>query len=408
MKKLLKSALFGGLAMGLALSFGPLAPTAHAAGKKVIKLGCAIAFTGAESRTGKMYRDSYNMAVEQINKTGGIKVGNQTYDVEIKYYDDKSDPTEGSNLVEKLINEDHVNFLLGPYSSGITIPDSLVAMRYRIPMVEGGGASGAIFSHGNKYIFGTLAPAGQYFKTTLEMLKTLTPAPKTVAILYSDDKFDVSVAEGTQKLAKEMGFDVVLYEKYAENATDFNSILTKIKALKVDAVLVSGHTEESLNFTQQSKELNVSPKFISMTVGPTEADFRKALGKDAESICGVASWSTQMNFKGYLFKNTQEFIKEFKAKYNYDPDYHNASGISDLAIFKSAIERAGSLDPAKIRDAIASTSLDTIYGHVEFSPNGQIKGTSVVLQIQNGEIYQIYPNGVKHLIYPFPAWSMRK
>jgi branched-chain amino acid transport system substrate-binding protein len=408
MKKLLKGVMFGGLAMGLALGFGPLAPTAHAAGKKVIKLGCAISFTGHLSRTGKLYRDSYNMAVEQINKTGGIKVGNQTYKLEIKYYDDKSDPTESSNLEEKLINEDHVNFLLGPYSSGVTIPDSLVAMRYRMPMIEGGGSSGSIFSHGNKYIFGTLPPAGQYFKSTLEMLKTMTPAPTSIAILYADDKFDVSVAKGTQKLAKEMGFKVPLYEKYAENATDFNSILTKIKALKVDAVLVAGHTEESLNFTQQAKELNVSPKFISMTVGPTEADFRKALGKDAEAICGVASWSPQMNFQGFLFKDTKEFVKEFKAKYHYDPDYHNASGISDIAIFKSAIEKAGSLDPAKIRDAIASINLNTIYGHVEFSPNGQIKGTSVVLQIQNGQIYQVYPNGVKHPIYPFPAWSMRK
>ena len=224
--------------------------------------------------------------------------------MKIVYYDDKSDPTESSKLVEKLISEDKVNFLLGPYSSGITIPDSLIAQRYKVPMIEGGGASGKIFSRGNKYIFGTLPPAGQYFKSTLEMLKTFSPAPKTIAILYSDDKFDVSVAEGTDKLAKEMGFDVVLYEKYAEHATDFNSILTKIKALKADVVLVAGHTEESLNFTQQAKELNVTPKLISMTVGPSEADFRKSLGKDAEYIYGVASWSTQMNFKGYLFKNS--------------------------------------------------------------------------------------------------------
>ena len=406
MKLLVRSLFYGCLTAAVTLGFAPLAPTAHAA-DKVIKVGCAISFTGAESRTGKMYRDSYDMAVAQVNKNGGVKVGDTTYKMKIVYYDDKSDPTESSRLVEKLIAEDNVNFLLGPYSSGITIPDSLVAMRYRVPMIEGGGASGTIFSHGNKYIFGTLPPAGQYFKSTLEMLKTFNPAPKTLAILYSDDKFDISVAQGTEKLAKEMGFNVELVEKYAEHATDFNSILTKIKALKTEAVLVAGHTEESLNFTQQSKELGVSPKFVSMTVGPTEADFRKALGKDAENICGVASWSTQMNFKGSLFPDTQEFVKMFKEKYKYDPDYHNASGIADVAILKDAIQRAGSLDTTKVRDAIASTSLDTIYGHVEFSDNGQIKGTSVVLQIQGGEIYQIYPNGVKKPVYPFPSWDKR-
>ena len=404
MKRLIQNFFYGFLTIALVLSFGHFAQAA----KKEIKLGCAISFTGKNSRSGKLYRDSYDMAVEQINKKGGVKVGSDTYQLKIVYYDDESDPTKSSKFVEKLVAEDKVDFLLGPYSSGITIPDSLVAQRYKVPMIEGGGASGKIFSRGNEYIFGTLPPAGQYFKSTLEMLKTFSPAPKTIAILYSDDKFDVSVAEGTDKLAKEMAFDVVLYEKYAEGATDFNSILTKIKALKADVVLVAGHTEESLNFTQQAKELNVSPKLISMTVGPSEADFRKSLGKDAEYIFGVASWSTQMNFKGYLYKDTQEFVNLFKAKFNYDPDYHNASGIADVAIFKNAIEQAGTLDREKVRSAIAATNLSTIYGNVEFSENGQIKGTSVVLQILGDEIYQVFPNGAKKPVYPFPSWKMRK
>jgi branched-chain amino acid transport system substrate-binding protein len=404
MKESMRAVLKCCLAAILVFGTGTIA---WAASPKVIKLGCAISFTGKESRTGKLYRDSYDMAVERINKSGGIKVGGHTYQLKIVYYDDKSDPTESSRLVEKLISEDHVNFLLGPYSSGITIPDSIVAQRYRVPMIEGGGASGKIFSRGNKYIFGTLPPAGQYFKSTLEMLKTFKPVPKTIAILYSDDKFDVSVAEGTQKLAKPMGFDVVLFEKYAEGATDFTSSLTKIKSLKAEVALVAGHTEESLNFAQQAKELNVCPKMINMTVGPSEADFRKSLGKDADYIYGVASWSTQMNFKGYLFKDTQEFVKEFKARYNYDPDYHNASGIADVAIFKDAIERAGSLNRQKVRNAIARTKLETIYGNVEFSDNGQIKGTSVVLQIMNGEIHQVFPHGSQPPAYPSPCWDNR-
>ncbi len=375
--------------------------------ENVIKIGCAISFTGKKSRSGKLYVDAYNLAIEKINKSGGVKVGGKTYKLKIIYYDDKSDATESSRLVEKLITVDKVNFLLGPYSSGITIPDSIVAMRYRIPMIEGGGASGKIFARGNKFIFGLLPAAGEYFKSTLQFLQTVNPKPKTIAILYADDKFDVSVGKGTKKIAEKMGYDVVLFEKYSEGQTDFTSVLTKIKSKNPDVVLVAGHTEESLNFVQQAKELNVSPKMISLTVGPSEADFRKALGKDANYIYGVASWSTQMNFKGYIFKNTKEFIKIFKKKYGYDPDYHNAAGIACLAVLKNAIERAGSLDPMKVRDAIAKTSLDTIYGHVEFNPNGQIKGTSVVLQILNGEVYEVYPTQHKKPVYPMPAWNKR-
>ncbi len=375
--------------------------------ENIIKLGCAISFTGKLSRTGKLYVDAYKFAVEQVNKHGGVKVGGKTYKFKLIFYDDQSSPTRSSRFVEKLISEDHVNFLLGPYSSGITIPDSLIARRYRIPMIEGGGASGKIFNKGNKYIFGTLPAAGDYFSSTLDMLKKLKPSPKKIAILYADDKFDESVATGAYKHAKKLGFDIVVYEKYSSGASDFTSVLTKIKEKKAQAILVAGHTEEAINFVQQAKELNVSPKLLSLTVGPTEADFRKALGKDANYIYGVAPWSPQMNYKGYIFKDTQTFVKMFEKKYGYQPDYHSASAVADIAVYKDAIQRAGSLNPQKVRDAIAKTNLQTIYGHVIFKPDGQIKGSTVVIQIQNGQVYQVYPNGVRKPVYPMPAWNKR-
>lgn len=377
------------------------------AAKNVIKLGCAMSFTGSHSRTGKLYVDSYKYAVEAINKAGGVKVDGKNYQLKLVFYDDESKPTESSKLVEKLITEDKVNFLLGPYSSGITIPDSIVARRYRMPMIEGGGASGKIFSQGNKYIFGTLPQAGDYFASTLDFLKNNKPFAKKVAIIYSDDKFDVSVAEGTLAKAKEMGYDVAIYEKYTEGASDFSSVLTKVKSAGINAILVAGHTEEAINFVQQGKELNVSPYILSLTVGPSEADFRKALGKDADYVYGVASWSTQMNFTGYVFKNTATFVKDFKKKFGYDPDYHNASAIADIAVYKDAIERAGSLDREKVRNAIAATNLSTIYGKVTFMDNGQINGTSVVLQILNGEVIQVFPNAAHAAVYPVPAWNKR-
>lgn len=375
--------------------------------RDVIKFGCAICFTGKNSRTGKLYVDSYNLAKDAINKAGGIKVGGKNYPIEIVYYDDKSSDAESAKLVEKLIVEDKVNFLLGPYTSWITIPDSLVAQRYKIPMVEGGGASGKIFSRKNPYIFGTLPAASQYFYSTLEMLTGFKPKPKKIAIIFGDDKFDIMVAKGVKKNAGKLGLDIVLYEKISESSADFNTILTKVKSLSPDALLMAGHTVGGINLIQQAKELDVNVKMISMTVGPSEADFRKSLGKDAEYIFGVASWSPQMHYKGIIFKDTKDYVKKFKAKYHYDPDYHNASAVAVLAVFKNAIEKAGTLDPQKVRDEIAKTNIETVYGPVQFNPNGQIKGSSVVLQIQGGQVYQVYPKGTKKPIYPMPKWKKR-
>ena len=400
--KWLRGLLISGLVAGLVLSLNT-----GAFAKNVIKFGCAMSFTGKKSRTGKLYVDSLKLATAAINKAGGIKVGGKAYPVKIVFYDDKSDAAESAKLIEKLIVEDKVNFLLGPYSSGITIPDSIVAQRYKIPMVEGGGASGKIFSRHNPYIFGTLPSAGQYFATTLKMLTSFKPKPKSIAIIYGDDKFDISVAKGAKKIAGELGLKVALYEKISESSADFNTILTKVKSLSPDALLMAGHTEGGINLVQQAKELNVNVKMISLTVGPSEADFRKSLGRDAEYVFGVASWSPQMSYKGIIFKDTKTFVQKFKAKYNYDPDYHNASAIAELAVFKSAIEKAGSLDPKKVRNAIAKTKIETIYGPVEFNPNGQIKGSSVVLQIQGGQVYQVYPKGARKPIYPMPKWKER-
>lgn len=376
--------------------------------ENVIKLGSAMSFTGSKSRTGKLYVDSYKFAVNKVNEMGGVNVNGKNYKLDLVFYDDKSEPTESARLVEKLITVDKVNFLLGPYSSGITIPNSIVARRYRIPMIEGGGASSKIFNKGNEYIFGTLPRAEDYFRSTVEFLTKQEPKPSKIAILYADDKFDVSVGEGAKAAAEEMGFEVVEFEKYSEGASDFTSAITKAKRAGAEATLVAGHTEEAINFIQQSKELNYSPNLLGLTVGPSEADFRKALGDDANYIYGVASWSAEMNFEGSLFENTQAFVKQFTDKFGYDPDYHNASAIADIAIYVDAIERAGTLDPQKVRDAIASTSgLKTIYGPVDFMDNGQIIGSSVVLQILNGKVKQVYPASGVDAVYPMPAWKNR-
>ncbi len=375
--------------------------------ENVIRIGSAISFTGKHSRSGKLYIDSYKLAVETINKKGGIRVGNKKFKLKLIFYDDKSDATESSKLIEKLIGKDKVDFLLGPYSSGITIPDSLISRRYRIPMIEGGGASGKIFTKHNKYIFGLLPKAGEYFKSTLEYLRTVKPAPESIAILYADDKFDISVGEGTKRIAEKMGFKILIFEKFSEGQSDFTSVLTKIKDRDPEVILVGGHTEEALNITQQLKELDINPKMLSLTVGPSESDFRKALGKDSDYIFGVASWSPQMKFKGFIFNNTTEFIKIFKNKFKYDPDYHNAAGIACVSVLKYAIEKAGTLDREKVREALTRSDLKTIYGTIRFNPDGQIKGTSIVLQILHGKVFEVYPDTSIRSIYPMPSWKKR-
>jgi len=241
------------------------------------------------------------------------------------------------------------------------------------------------------------------------MLKELNPAPKTVALLYADDAFDVSVAQGTRPLLKKAGLTTVMDERYTSNASDFSSLLSRIKSLNADVVLVAGHETEILNFVRQAKSLAVAPKMYSFTVGVPSEDFRKALGADADYAFGMTAWLPTAALKDRWFGDAAQFAAAYKAKFGYDPDYHAASGAADVEALVQAIENAGSVEPAKVRDALAKLNFPSLYGPIAFAANGQIDLPQVVIQVQKGKLAAIYgANGfIEKPQYPMPAWNAR-
>lgn len=393
-------------AVALALGLG--SGVSQAADSQIV-LGASVQLTGPVANTGRYYKDAYQLAVDQINRKGGVTIGGKKYTLALKIYDNQSDVNLSVRQYTQLVTQDKVNFLLGPFASNFALADSAVSEKYQVPMVQGGGASDQIFSRGFKYVFGTLAPASDYFGSTIKMFNQLKPEPKKVALLYADDAFDVSVAKGTRPLLKDAGADTVLDERYSSNASDFNTLLSQIKAKQADAVLVAGHETEILNFIRQAKSLDVSPKFYSFTVGVPSEDFRKALGKDADYAFGMTAWLPSENLKDDWFGDAAQFAKSWGAQYRYEPDYHAASGVADVETIVKAIEKAGTLDPKAVRNALAASDFDSLYGHIKFAENGQIHLDQTVIQVQNGKPAAIF-DGSKFLTqpqYPMPDWSKR-
>ncbi|HEV2627623.1 MAG TPA: amino acid ABC transporter substrate-binding protein [Pseudolabrys sp.] len=374
-----------------------------------IVLGASVQLTGPVANTGRYYKDAYDFAIDKINAAGGVKVGNTKRKLALKLYDNQSDVNLSVRQYTQLVSQDKVNLLLGPFASNFALADSAVSEKYRIPMVQGGGASDQIFSRKFKYIFGTLAPASNYFASTIDMLKQLEPAPKSVALLYADDAFDVSVAQGTRPLLQKAGLKIAIDARYSSNASDFNSLLSQIKSVNADVVLVAGHETEILNFVRQAKSLAVAPKMYSFTVGVPSEDFRKALGKDADYAFGMTAWLPNANLKDRWFGDAAQFATAYKAKYGYDPDYHAASGVADVEAVAQAIENAGSVEPQKVRDALAKLNFPSLYGTIAFAANGQIDLPQVVIQVQGDKLVAVY--GGKGFIvkpnYPMPAWNAR-
>ncbi len=134
-----------------------------------IIFGAAVSFTGKYSTNGKHTKNGYDLAVKRINEKGAVTVGGKSYKIAVKYYDDESTPARGAQLAERLIKQDSIKFILGPYSSGMTKAMAPITEKYKIPMIEGNGASRSLFNKGYKYLFAVLSTSEQYLAESINL-----------------------------------------------------------------------------------------------------------------------------------------------------------------------------------------------------------------------------------------------
>jgi len=377
-----------------------------------IVFGAAVAATGAQANEGALTREGYDFWKDYVNSHGGVKVGGKTYKVDIKYADDETNPQTAARLVEKFVDQDHVNFILGPYGSPSSATAAAVVERKKMPMVEGNGAAESIFNQGYRYTFGVLSPARRYLEGILQLAMQEKPRPVTVAIASANDAFSTEVGQGAADFASTHGFKVVYNNRYPANTTDLSSVVSAIKALNPDIVLNGGHLNEALLLQRTFKEQNVNAKIFGYSVGPDTPEFRKALGKDANFVYGGTQWSTTAKYKGSpgFYTSSLEYAKAFQAKYGHVPDYHNAESTAACLAFEYAIERAGTLDTEKVRDALQSLDVVTFFGILKFDKRGLNSFKPMAVnQIQNGELKTVWPTAVQNAqpAYPTPEWAKR-
>ncbi len=373
--------------------------------------GSPISLTGSTAKEGALQRDGYDLWRDTYNKAGGINVGGKHYKIETKYYDDTSNAQQSATLAEKLIKEDKVNFLLGPYGTSSTLQVSTVAEKNKMPMIEGNGAAESIFSQGYKYTFGVLSPAKNYLRGVVDLAVSLDPKPATVAVLSADDAFSVEVADAAKAFAEEKGLQVVYYQKYPNASTDLRAPLTEAKARTPDLFLNSGHLQESIAIMQQAKELGFSPKGMGFSVGPGTPDFESTLKADANMVMGGTQWAAALKFQGDdLFKTPDAYNTLYKQTFGYEPAYQSADATACGVAFAKAIEAAGSTDPEKVRDQIAKLNFTSFYGQIQFDERGiNVTKPMVVEQWQNGRRATVWPADVAEtkVVWPMTAWSAR-
>jgi len=366
-----------------------------------IRVGASLSLTGTYAKLGKNQHEGYQLCEKDLNAKGGL-LGRK---VQFVVYDDQSMPPTGVRLYEKLITEDKVDAVMGPYSSPITEAVVNVTEKYKKIMVTPLAATTSIFRKEprRKYIFMVLSPAEVYLEGLVDM--AAKRGLKTVAVVNEDTLFSKAAAAGAVELAKKKGMPVVFTEAYPKGNTDFSALLTKVKATNPDVLAAATYFDDAVALTRQMKELNVNPKMYGVTVGGDLPEFYDVLKGSAEYIYGATQWEPVLNYPG-----NKEWFESYKAEFKHEPSYHSAAGYAGCLTYAEGVKRAGSLDADKVREQLLKLETRTMFGDYKVDQDGfQTAHKMVTFQWQKEKKVVVWPDDLAQgkIVLPTPPWTQR-
>ncbi len=386
-RQALLAGLFGGI-WTLALAI----PSVQAADEKPVLVGGTLGLTGALAGPAAEYKAVYDRWLEQVNKAGGL-LGRP---VKMTIYNDESTPTTGQSLYNQLIDQDHADLLLAPYSTlvgGAIVP---VVMSHHMMLFNGGFVGLSIFDNAKGWIVGTYTfQEPDYPRGVFELIKTLPEAqrPKRVAILTLQNPFTIVVREGFQgqagalNFAKAAGMSVVVDEQYPSNTTDFTGLIQKAKAANADLLLELGGPNDELQVARTVKQQDYKPAIFCICGSlMTTLPAWPKLGDAAEDVMGtMISWPNQP------FPGLADLAAFFKGRgYDALPAY-GVVAQSILEVMTQAVNGAKTLDQEKLKAYIQSNTFHTVAGDIKYQPNGTPVYRQVILQFLHGKNEVVWP-----------------
>ncbi len=394
---------------------------------EVIKIGMTISLTGKFSVEGHQALCGVKAVIKWYNDQGGIKLGDKTYKLQLIYYDDQSSKDQVASLYTKLITDDKVDFLLAPYSSGLTLAALPVAEQNKKLILSHGGASDTIVSQGYYYIVQVLTPASRYMESAVELIKNEIPDAK-VALIFENAPFAQAVKKGAKAKLEEYGIPIVYEADYEKGTSDFSSFIREAKQKGANVLLGGGHYADGKALVSQAHEYQWSLKFLAILVAPAQKKFYDELGEQV--VNGVAypsQWSPHAKFTPQAAKDEgipfagptiDEYLQYFKQVCPdlEAPAYQSAEAGAAIVYLVEAIKHAYEKygeqaihDSAKVREAFNDLYIMTFFGPLKIDPQTgkQIAHPMLLMQWQGNSQVIIYPTKYaekKPLLAP-PNWQ---
>ncbi len=365
-----------------------------------IRIGASMALTGKYALQGGYGREGYRLCQKQVNAQGGV-LGRP---IEFVIRDDGSDEKSAVQVYEKLITEDRVDAVIGPYSSPITDAVADVTEKYRKTLIAPMAGTTSLWEKGRKYLVMAISPV------------ELTPAGfvdlaarsglKTIAVLNEDGLVAKAAAKGAGELAKKKNLDVVFSETYPKGTKDFSDILNRVKAARPDAFVIAAQLfDDLITMTRQMREVDLNVNMFSSLPYGGLPDYQKRLEKNAEFAYSATFWEPSLPYPG-----NREFVAAYEKEFNRAPALQAANGYAGCQLFVEAARRAASVESDKLREALLKLRTKTILGDFAIDERGfQVAHKAVTTQWQDGKQVILWPDDVAtgKPRFPTPPWSAR-
>ncbi|HYX53290.1 MAG TPA: ABC transporter substrate-binding protein [Candidatus Limnocylindrales bacterium] len=369
-----------------------------------VRIGAITSLTGSQAAFGEAHRNGYAIALDEINSRGGV-LGKK---LELDVYDDQSKPEQAVQGVSKLVDQDRVPILLGAYSSENTKAIVPAVSQRQLPLIIPTATADNVMDSKSPWVFRICAGANDYARETLNFLKA-NAAPKKIAIVYENTNFGQANRKSMEAAAKDAGMEVVAVESYEAKFPDYKPVLQRVKQANPDVIYFCSYLLDASTLMRQSREIDLNPKYYtSAGTGFAAAEFptSKGAGANADYTFSVSQWLPAVQWPG-----SKDFDAEYFKRFNSHPAYHAIQAYAALLVAAEAINKAGSLDGAKIRDSIKALDLpSSAFGPIHFDFNGQNQHPVLITQVQGGQYKIVFPQSAADAkpIIPAPRWSERK
>ena len=363
-----------------------------------VKVGIVLPLTGDYAKFGEIEKKSFELALDEINASGGIN-GKQ---LELVMEDDTGRPDVGRSAVEKLIAKDKVVMIGGGYSNSVTYAVAGVCQQNKMPFLVNTGSADKITTSDWDYIF-RLNPPVSHYADALTTLLAEKIKPKTVATVHENSFFGTKGAKSFSKFCEKAGYKVVLTQGYEHGGIDFKPVLIRIKQLNPDIVYMVSYIMDASLLMKQARELKLTPKmFIGGAGGFTLPEFAQNAGVASEKVISATLWHQVLPFPGAM-----DYYKKFEARYNKPTMYYGAEAYSACYVIADVLKRTKSFTNTDIKQAISETNMMTVFGPVKFinwdNMKNQNKASAYVVQWINRKLEVVWPTDHATKMFEYPV-----